>query len=86
MSKKVFKWMIADIIFIGVMTLLFLWIKRSIMFAISNEKIKEYINVALWILYAIADFFVLIWFLYYWWCDRKLTQLKSCINRKLKRR
>ena len=62
MSKKVFKWMIADIIFIGVMTLLFLWIKRGIMFAISNEKIKEYINVALWILYAIADFFVLIGF------------------------
>ena len=43
MSKKVFKWMIADIIFIGVMTLLFLWIMRGIMFAISNEKIKEYI-------------------------------------------
>lgn len=84
MSKKVFKWLIADLIFVGIMTLLFFWIKGGVISVIPNETAKAITNVVLWVIYGIADFVVLIWFLYYWGCERKWEQMKWWANRKFK--
>ena len=84
MSNKVFKWLIADLFFVGIITLLFFWIKGGAMSIISNETAKAIANIVLWGIYGIADYILLIWFLYYWWCERKWGQMKRWANRKFK--
>lgn len=84
MSNKVFKWLIADLFFVGIMTLLFFWIKVGVIWAISNETVRNITDIVLWMIYGAFDFIVLIWFLYYWWCERKWEQMKWWANRKFK--
>lgn len=83
MSKKVVKWMIADLVCISIITLLFLWFKKGIISSITNETAQNSVNIILWIIYAIVDIFILIWFLIYWWSDRKWTKLKCWGNKQI---
>lgn len=84
MSNKVFKWLIADLFFVGIITLLFFWIKGGAMSIISNETARTITNTVLWIIYGIADFMILIWFIYYWWCERTWEQMKRWANQQFK--
>ncbi len=86
MNNKVIKWLIADLVFVGIMTLLFFWVKGGIISAIPNETARSITNIVLWVIYGIADFIVLIWFLYYWWCERKWEQMKRWANQNFKLR
>lgn len=47
MSNKVIKWLIADLIFVGVITLLFSWIKGGVISVISNETARTITNTVL---------------------------------------
>ena len=84
MSNKVIKWLITDLIFVGIMTLLFFWIKGGVIWAISNETVRNITDIVLWVIYGAFDFIVLIWFIYYWWCERTWEQMKRWANQQFK--
>lgn len=83
MSKKVIKWLIADLVFIIIFTLLFLLLKNGVVSAITNKAVRSSANILLWVIYAGMDLFVLVWFLIYWWCDRKWTHIRHWGTKKI---
>ena len=77
MSKKVLKWLIADIIIAVAVTFLVIWLGNAASNIVDNETARTvifYVKTALWI---VIDLIVLFWFLLYWWSDRKWTNIKN---------
>ena len=82
MSKKVFKWLIADAIFAAIVTLLIIWLGNVISARFDNETAKTvifYVKTAVWI---VIDFIVLFYFLLYWWSDRTWTNIKNQFKKR----
>ena len=77
MSKKVFRWLIADTVFAVAVTLLILFLGNAASDAIDNETAKTGIFVAKIVLCVIVDLVILFWFLLYWWSDRTWTKVKK---------
>lgn len=82
MSKKIINTLILTLLAAGAITVLFFLLKDRAVESISNESARKTTAAVLWVLYAAVDFFLVIRFLYYWWCDRKWTKIKKWAKRK----
>ena len=82
MSKKVFHWLIVDIVFAAIVTLVIIWLGNVISTRIDDETIKDVIFVVKTAIWIIVDLIVLFYFLLYWWSDRKWTNIKNQFKKR----
>jgi hypothetical protein len=81
MSKKVFKWLIADIIFAIIITYGIIFVKKFIAIRFDSMQTQMIIHKSGTVISIIADLIILFWFLLYWWSDRKWTNIKNKFNK-----
>ena len=82
MSKKVFKWLIADAIFAAIVTLVIIWLGNVISARIDDETAKAAIFVVKTAAWVVVDLIVLFYFLLYWWSDRTWTNIKNQFKKR----
>lgn len=78
MTKKAFWWLIADLILAGIITAACVLLRNCIVAWLGN--INYYILLAIKIVftgaYIVADGFILIYYLFFLWSERKWTNIK----------
>ncbi len=84
MSKKVFCWLIVDLIFAGGVTLGCILLGHAIAQHMGNAVAAKGVSVLFTAIYCVVDAITLFYFLLYWWSDRKWTAIKRKFK-KLKR-
>lgn len=81
MSKKVKKYLVIDLIVMGIVTVLGLWIS-GLCGGMSNEWVGIALKILVNGIWIIFDLIFVFFFFLYWWSDVKWTQIKAWARKR----